>query len=235
MSDAQDPDETSGGASLAGVENAIMQNGQSPVFSLDNEQKAHFVTHLALGNNVIRQIKQQQLDTIEADKQFTVLIPHMEAHFQALVQSPFNQNFVAQMKEPWKELTQYATLNKKNAQNEMEANIRKQQEQQAQTQQVLNDEQLKNLKTQGDIKRADLKVQSQIQRAGEANQTRADVMREKNQLDAGNTRLKVQLDAQAKTLKQQQTANASEPLPNLRQDLENISGGLGEPPTTPTV
>lgn len=231
MGDAQDPDEVSGGASLAGVENAIMQNGQSPVFSLDNEQRAHFVTHLALGNNIIRQIKQQQLTTVEAEKQFTVLMPHMQEHFQALSQAPFNQSFVEQMKAPWKELQQYAILNQKNAQNELEANIRKQQEQQAQTQQTLSDEQLKNLKTQGDIKRSDLKVQSQVERAKEANTNRAEVMREKNQLDAANQRQKNILDHQAKTLQQQTAATAAEPLPNLRQDLENMSGGLAEPPT----
>lgn len=231
MSDAQDPDEVSGGASLAGVENIVMKAGESPVFSLDNEQRAHFVTHLALGNDTIRRIKQQQLSVVDADKVFTVLIPHNKMHFDALSQSPFNKSFVDQIKEPWKELTQYAILNQKNAQNQLEANIKKQQDQQAQTQQVLSDEQLKNLKAQGDEKRADLKVQSQIDRAKDANQNRADVMQEKNQLDAGVDRMKVQLDANTKTLQQQTDQTANEPLSSLRSDLEGISGGLGEPPT----
>lgn len=232
LQDADDADNMAGGASLAGVENASMQAGFSPIFSPDNDQKAHFVTHLALANDVIRRIKQQQLTAVNADKIFTVLVPHMQEHFGALVRSPFSINFVEKVKKPWKELQDYAILNRKNAQSQLEAEIKKQQQQQAQTQQVLTDEQLKNLKTQGDERRADFKVQSQVERAKEANQTRAEVMREKVQLDANNQRLKTNLEAQNNTVQAQQDTLAQEPLDSLRADLETISGNLAEPPIT---
>ena len=48
------------GASLAGVENAIMQDGKSPIFSADNEHRSHIVTHLALGTEIITQLQQQK-------------------------------------------------------------------------------------------------------------------------------------------------------------------------------
>jgi hypothetical protein len=230
LQDSDDADESAGGASLAAVENAIMQSGMSPVFSPDNDQKAHFVTHLALGNDTIRKIKQQQLSTVEADKTFTVLLPHMQEHFQALARSPFAISFMGKIQKPWKELQDYAILNRKNAQRELQAAIKKQQEQQAAQEQVLNDEQLKNLKAKGDEERANFKVQSQVERAKEANATRAEVMREKVNLDAGNSRLKVNLEAQNQTLKAQQEAVETKPLESLRGDLEAISGGLAEPP-----
>ncbi|HXF28464.1 MAG TPA: hypothetical protein VN457_01320, partial [Chlamydiales bacterium] len=232
LQDSDDADQIAGGASLAALENVAMQIGKSPLFSADNDQKAHFEVHLALGNNTIRLIKQQQLNAIEADKIFTVLVPHMAEHWVALNRSPFSVNFVDKMKKPWKELQEYAVLNRKNAESELEAQIRKQQQQQAQQQQVLNDEQLKNLKLQGDERRADTKVQSQVARAQEANQTRAGVMREKVQSDASNQRLKIQLEANNKTLEQQNNDLQQEPLPNLRSDLEDLSGQLASPDNT---
>ncbi len=235
LADADDTDAASGGATVAGLENAVMQVGMSPIFSKDNDQKAHFVTHLALGNNLIRLIKQQQLTAVAADKTFTVLIPHMQEHWQAMQNNIYTSQFVEQMKHPWKELQDYAILNRKNAQSELEANIKKQQEAQAQQQQVLNDEQLKNLKAQGDERRADFKVNSQVNRAQEANQQKAEVMREKVQLDSSNQQLKTTLQARNETVKQQQDQVAQEPLNSLRSNLEDDSGGIAEPPASETI
>lgn len=215
--------------SLASVENAIMRLGESPQVSVSNNQKGHFVAHLALGNDTMRRRHQQQMSSVEADKIFTVLIPHMDEHMQIMMRSPFSQAIIEDVKKPYSQLKDYAVLNHKNATKELEAALRKQQEQQEQTQQVLNDEQLKNLKAQGDENRANIKVQSQVQRASEANQTRAEVMREKVQLDAQNKRLAVQYEGQAKTLKAQQDAVEELPIDELRSQIENGTGGVGNP------
>lgn len=229
LQDSDDADSMSGGASLAGCENGMMQAGMAPIFSADNDQKAHFVTHLALGNNLIRLRKQQQLTAVAADKTFVILVPHMLEHWNQLQRSPFSQQYVMRMKDAWKDLQEYAVLNRKNAQSEYQAAIKKQQAQQQQTQQVLTDEQLKTIKLQGDERRADYKVQSQVARAKEANETRGEVMREKNQLDANNQRIKNTMDARNKSLAQQEQATAEAPLDELRVDLDSISGGIANP------
>lgn len=191
-----EPDEQAGGASLAQVENAVMQQGLAPLFSPNNEQRSHIVIHFELGRYVVQLRQQQQMSAIEADKIFTQLLPHQGQHIEFISQNPLQQNFFESIRKDWEQLSEYARLNRKNAEAELQAQIRKQQEQQEQTQQVLTDEQLKNLQVQNDERRKDFKIQQQVERAKEANQTRGQVMREKVQTDAANQSLKIQLEAQ---------------------------------------
>lgn len=222
-------DESSGGASLAGVENAVMQAGMSPVFSTDNEHKSHFSTHLALATDTIQRIQQQQINPIEADKIFVVLVPHMREHWNVLSQSIFARSYVTQTKGPWGQIEQYATLNHKNAAKMMQAQIKKQQEMQAEQQQVMTEEELKNLQVQSDIKRKDIQMQNKERRSDEANVVRAENMREKIRTDADNQRLKIRLEANNKTLKDQQTDLEAEPIQDLRVDLAKMNGQTPSP------
>lgn len=223
---ADESDEISGGASLAGVENMGMKAGESPIFSPNNEHRAHIAVHLALANQTIQSIQQQQLSAIDADKVFSVLVPHTGEHVQALTNNIYAKLFLDGIKKPWGQVVQYATLNRRNAAAEYQAAIKKQQEDQANTQAVLNDEQRKDIKLQGDEKRADYKVQSQVTRADDANKTRADIMRRKTDMDAQNDKLKISLDADNKALGSQPATPPLEtqPLPVLRQSLANING-----------
>ena len=66
-----------------------MRLGESPIFSPNNDNRTHLQVHLALGNDTIRRIQQQQMSAVEADKIFTVLIPHMAEHWQVIAQDPF--------------------------------------------------------------------------------------------------------------------------------------------------
>lgn len=228
LQDSDNADEQAGGASLAGLENNDMVQGQSPIFSADNEQRSHFVTHLALGNNIIQKIQQQEMSAIDADKVFTVLVPHMAEHFEALKKSPFTQNFLQKVVKSWNQLSEYARLNRKNAAQQLQAQIRKQKEQQAQTEQILSDEQLKNLQVQGKEKRDTYKVQAQVARADRANESRAEIMKDKVKLDAENDRLKISLEN--KTASGTDTANGTtKSLPELRQDLQVINGSTISP------
>ncbi len=230
LSDIQDPDETSGGASLAATENAVMSLGSSSVIaSPNNEQTAHFVTHLALGNDTIRQRSQQQMSAVEADKVFNSLIQHMQDHYQFMIQDPFKQQFLEQIKEPWNELLDYAKLNNKNARSEVQAQIKKQQQDQAQTQAVMSDEERKNLKAQGDERRANISMVSKLDNVSKANATRGELARTKIQEDAANDRLKISLEAQGKTAQAATDDLAQKPLPELRQSLEDMSGGIANP------
>lgn len=195
MQSSDDADEMAGGASLAGVENAVMQMGQSAIFSRDNEHRSHLVTHLALATNTIQMIQQQQSDPIAADKIFTVLVPHLEEHFNAIINSPFSQGFIGKVKSSVRQVSEYARLNRKNAGRMLQAQVKEQQAQQEQQQKVMSEEELKNMQVQNEEKRKDVKVASQVQRAKEASDTRATIMREKVQRDAENNRLKIQLDS----------------------------------------
>lgn len=226
---SDNPDEQSGGASLAGVENAIMRAGESPIFSTDNEHKAHFTTHAALASDTIQKIQQQQLDPVSADKIFTVLVPHMGEHWNVLQNSIFAKSFVAQTKNSWNQITQYATLNHHNAEKQMQAAIRKQQEQQAKTQQTLSDEQLKELQVTSDIARKNKAMDAKEARSDQQNQTKADQSRDKIQIDAANKRLEITLNAQNDTLAQQAANTENAPLSTLRADLQDANGATPAP------
>jgi len=215
----EEPDEIAGGASLAGTENAIMKMGESPIFSPDNEQRSHIAVHFELGRYIIQARSQQQMGARDADKIFTVLVPHLGEHIQSVAKNPLQQGFFGQVKKEWGDIQKYATLNRKNAESEIQAQIKKQQAQQEQTQQVLTEEQLKNLQVTNDEKRKDLKLSATLDRTEKANQTRGEIEREKAQMGASNERLKVQLNAQAK-----QQNKPEESLPALRQELSGMLG-----------
>jgi hypothetical protein len=229
MQEGDDVDEISGGASLAGVENNSMQNGQSPIFSKDNEHKSHFAIHMALATNTIQNIQQQKMTPVDADKIFTVLVPHIQEHYAAASRSPFARVFVGQNKKPLGQVIQYATMNRKNAEEMIKAEIRKRQEQQKQTQAAMTDEQIKMMKVKGDEERANFKVQSQVQRAAEANDTRAEIMREKIEKDSDNQRLKIKLEATNKQIDNQNKSLESKPENDLRAELDRMNGSTPAP------
>lgn len=234
MTDENDTDAAQGGATVAGLENAIMQNGASPVFSMDNDHQAHFDTHLALAKQIIDQIRQQQMEHLPADKIFTVLVPHMQEHFVAAEKSLFSKGWVIQRKKYLDDINKFAMLNRRNANRDVEAQVAQQQKAQAAQEQVMSDAQRKDWQAQQDAKRADLKVGQQVERAKEASQTRAEIMRDKVVRDADNKRLAVQLDHDAKTQKE-------ESLPELRGELRRMAGNtpspndIESPVTTPYV
>src|SRR5436190_4752784 len=179
MQDENNPDETAGGASLAGVENAVMAGGKGAVFSPDNEHRAHFTTHMALAEQTIQGMQQQQMDVVQADSIFTVLVPHMGEHLQALGQNVFAQQFFAQAKPAFDQVARQANLNHKNAAKVAQDRIRQQQEQQAQQQQVMNDEQLKNLQVTNEERRKDMKLQAQLKRQEQAGQAKEQALERK--------------------------------------------------------
>lgn len=187
------PDEQAGGSSLAAVENGMMQDGKSPVFSRDNDQRAHIVTHIALGTWIIQSIQQQQLDPIGANRIFEPLIPHLGQHIEFIAGNPLEKQFFDKVKKPWEQISEYARLNKKNAEVMLQAQLKKAQEDQEKTQEVMTDEQRKDFVAQKSEARSDYKVQSQVARADKANETRAEVMKEKVEKDAEIKRLDVTL------------------------------------------
>lgn len=225
--DAQNPDETSGGASLAGVENAIMQMGQAPVFSPDNEHRSHIVTHMALCNHIIMSIKQQQLDAISADKTFDLVVPHTNQHFEVYSKSPFAQKFIDGVKKPWGEIQQYAVLNKKNAAAQVEAELKKRQVAQDQQQQVMSDAQRKDFVAQSDEKRKDSMAVAKETRADQVAQAKDQNEKDKIKRAGDNKKFQIQLEANNKS---------TESLNNSSNSIDNpddlTSNNLGEVSTS---
>lgn len=219
LQDSDDEDETSGGASLAQQENNGMIQGLAPLFSPDNEQRAHITIHLALGNDTIRKLQQQQTDPVAADKIFSQLIPHMQQHIKAVEQNQFAQDFFNQIRKPWMQLEEYAKLNRKNADAMLQAELKKRDQAQQQLTSEQLDQQRKDVIAQSDIKRKDADAQNKMVRGKEQSDAKASDNREKIVRDAANQRLKVQLEADTK-----KSALQSESTNQIREDINSLNG-----------
>lgn len=229
VSPQNETDAMSSGASQAGVENAVMELGKAPVYSPQNDHKAHFATHLALANYAIKAIQQQQFTPIDADKIFTQLIPHMQEHWGALLRSPFATSFVQQNKQVFKQVTEYAMLNRRNAAKMMQAELKRREEEQARQQQVMTEEQLATMKAQGEENRANFKAQATVERAKETASTRGEIMKESARAAAANERLKIQLKADAERGKQSTDNLEVVPEAAIRDTIVEMNGATPAP------
>lgn len=201
MSDADQSDERSQGATIAGLENAVMQAGKAPIFSPDNDHRAHFAVHMALGSQMQQNLQQQQMDTIEADSVFHVMIPHLQEHFQALQQSEFTKAFAEKYKKPFNDMVRYATFNHRNAVSEQEAKVKQQQQQQQDTQSAMTDEQLKTMQVTNDEHRKDAKLAAQTQRQEKAGTAKEAALVRKTEADIQINTKKAEGEVQAKMIK----------------------------------
>jgi hypothetical protein len=227
-------DELSGGASLARTEDNLMRAGFPPLFSADNDQAAHADEHMGTGSSVVQAVAQQQMSPVDADGVMKFLIPHLTEHIQFMSKSPqFYRDTLNRLQKPYKQLNQWAQLNRRNAEAMIEAAKKKQLEDAAATQQVMSDAERKDFVARADVERADAKVGAQIERAAKADERRGEIMRTKVEKDADNKRLAVQLEAQAKqdatATGREKTELANRPLEELSNEL---SGMLGKTPST---
>lgn len=217
------PDENGSGASVATLENAIMRMGESPQETPDNDHKVHITVHFGLGNMIIQAAKQGQLDVVAADKQFTVLIPHMEEHIQDYAKSPYAQMFLEQIKKPWEELKKYAILNHNNAVKSQEAKQKEQQQAQEQQQQVMSKEQLAAFKVQSEEQRKDAQAAAKEQRSAQQSEARAEIQKTSIEKAAENQRYKIELEGKNRSkevdLKHRANANGTDDI-----ITEEISG-----------
>lgn len=192
--ETESADEFSSGASDAGVENAIMQLGFSPIFSRTNDQESHLSVHMDLNIDTMNKVQQQQLTPIEAQKIFDMSIPHTQEHWKALLDRlPFGEAFVNEWKGPYDQVIQYAALNRKNAIKMYEAAILEQQQAEENQQKVLSEMELKALQVQGDEARKNFTTERKEARQEKESQTRADIKKRDVELKAENERYKAQL------------------------------------------
>ena len=223
LQDSDDVDTSAGGASLAAVENSMMELGKAPIFSPDNDQFAHAAVHIALANEMIARLQQGQATPVDAAPIFELLVPHLGEHVQAVQNSIFNRQKIDTIVKAFNQIQQYATFNKKNAIAMLRAEQKKAQEAEAQQQKVLTSEELKQIQVVGDERRKDVKLDAQLQRTAEANQTRAQIMKDKVTADAENERYKISLENRNKMIEDRSEAitslNGETPAP---YDIENV-------------
>lgn len=225
MQESDDADSGAGGASLAGLENNDMATGQSPVFSMDNDHRAHIATHMALANNTIQQIQQQQMNVIQAQQIFDILVPHTQEHVQALSQNQFAQNFMAGIEKPWRQIVDYAELNKKNAARMYQAELEKRKQAEENQQKVMSEQELKQFVAQNDATLAQKKTDATIARADEASRQRGEIQKDTARRTAENKRLEI-------TLKHSNMPNKSIdeiPTDEIRDSIRKINGETPAP------
>lgn len=221
-------DENSGGASLATAENFMISQGAMPMMSPDNDQEAHANIHMQELMKTQEALTQQQISPIDADKIFSVGIPHMAEHMKYMQGVPLLYGKIyAQLEQPFGQLVKLAQLNRKNAQAMIQAQIRQQQEDQAATQEVMSDAERKDFVAQRDVARKDGESAAKQERAEEQSQLKGDLMRD-------TTNAKIESERQktaAKVAKEGATAKgasnqvlAAESPEQLSQRLTDIAG-----------
>lgn len=193
--DTDKEDEISSGASDANLENAVMQLGFPALFSKTNDHISHFGVHMSLNISIIQNIQQQKMTPVEGNKILEMSVPHTGEHWAALVaRGNFGKAFVDKWRDSYEQVTKYYELNRKNAIKMKEAEIRKEQERQAQQQEAMSDAERKDFIAQSDERRKDWQTQKKEERQEKESQTRADLKRREIENKASTDRLKISLD-----------------------------------------
>ncbi len=191
------PDEASAGASLAGVENAVMLQGGSPIYDTANEDRAHVSIHMAMLVDAAKKLESGEIDPVAADKIFTVGIPHTGDHMEALERNPFAQQFVAQVKPGFQQIQQIAILNHKNAGEMLKKQAAQQQQDAEKTSQVMGDADRKDFTAQRDASRQDFKVAKSVEHQQTAAENKAAALAAKTATDNFIKEAKAQADIKA--------------------------------------
>lgn len=187
--------------SLVAAENGLMRLGEAAVAAPTNDHPTHLSGHAAVANDIIQKVKQQQMTPVDADKLFSQIIPHVGEHVQLFSQNMFSKNFLENFMPAWQEIQKFSEKNRIMATQMVEAAIRKRKEDAAKQEQVMSEEDRKDMQAQRDEARKDYKIEQQVERAKDANVTRGDVMKAKVQSDAEIQREKIQLEAENNAIK----------------------------------
>lgn len=219
-------DETSGGHSLAVVENNFMTIGKKAGFSPDNEQGPHTETHMALLMETVKGVQASEMSPVDAAKVLDLAIPHTLEHIQYMQKSPmFYSQILNAIDKPFSQIIKFAELNKKNAEAMIQAAMEKQQKDAAATQAIMDDKERKDFTARADAARKDESVAAANDRADKANQTRGKIMEKKTDADIENKNKKTEADI-ASEAKKGATAKGRTQVDLEKQTPEELSGQL---------
>lgn len=194
----EESDELGAGGSLAQVENNDLQNGQACLVEPANDHRTHITIHLALAEQIIKALNQQQTDAIEANKVFTVLVPHLQEHLQAIANSIYQQEFLKSIKGSVGQVIKYAELNKRNAIKQLQSQQQQQQADAENTEKVMSDEQRKDFVAQKDQARKDADHQAKLQNVADSTEQRGKILEKKTDAEVESLRKKTDAEVQSK-------------------------------------
>lgn len=233
LGDAMVPDEALGGASLARLENVAVKQGEMPQAEKDNQHKAHIGSHMADAMGVVKAVQAQQMDPTEADKYFSLMLPHMQEHVKFVEEDRLNAQYIEQLTPNVRQLTKFAQLNRVRAQKMQQAELRRRSQEQQATSAMQMEQDRKDEQAKREENRKDYKTHSQVERAKEATTTRADVMKKGVEAKAENDKLAVQLkagnEAEKNRIQQPKEIFAAKTTDQLQADLRNSVGTTPNP------
>ena len=235
LSDSTTPDESGGGASIAQLENIVMKQGEMPQATADNQHRTHVASHMALCMQIIQMVQSQQTDPTEADKIFSMVIPHITQHVQFLQQDQLNQSFLDQLKSAWTQVNKFAQLNRVRAQKMQQAEIRRREEVQQQLTADQADQQRKDMVAAREQDRKEREAQDKMRRGKEQSDARGEIMRKAAQDKADNQRLEIELEHQRKMgeaesqVQKPEEILANQSTSELQSNLKNNVGNTPNP------
>jgi hypothetical protein len=223
--------ENGSGASVAQLENLMMQDGKNPLASRDNPHKTHIGSHFALGNQLIQSVSSQQMDAISADKVFSVFIPHVGEHIAFVAEDPLNAGFLEQIKGPWNQMQKFAQLNRVRAQNQQRSEMERRQGEEEQMNADMMEQQRKDAVAEREQARKDFEASSKMARAEEQAQLKGEIMRRgveiKGEVGKEAVRLKAANEADMNRLKKPQEVLSGTSTEEIQQQL---IGQVGKTP-----
>lgn len=208
MSDSQN-DEVSGGVSLAAMENFAMGQGGQAVFSPDNEHPTHAKMHLSMAMQQVQMMQQQQTDAVRITEIFELLIPHTAEHIQAMQAAPqFYGQTLNEVMPAFNQIIKLAQLFKKNATQMQQAAIRKQQDDEAKTQEVMDDAARKDFIAERDMARKDRESEEKMARSRQQSADRGQIMQDRVEMEAENSRQRIENERELEAMRIRNKANS---------------------------
>lgn len=233
LGDAMVPDEALGGASLARLENVVTRQGEMPQAEKDNQHKAHIGSHMADAMDIIKKVQAQEMDPLQADQYFSIMLPHLGEHLGFVEEDSLNAQYIEQITPNVRQLQKFAQLNKVRAQKMEQAELRRRAQEEEAMSAMEMEQARKDETAKREEARKDYKTQSQVERAKEANATRAEVMKRGVETKAENERLAVNLkadnDREAARIKQPKEILAPKSTQQIQADLRNSVGKTPNP------
>jgi len=157
--------------SIASLEDNALQNGGEVIIDPDQNHVTHMGVHLQFSQQVIKNVQDQKVDPMSADRTMQAIIPHMLTHLKYMEEDPTREAQFNEMNEQVSELMKIADQLSRMAQDmqKQQQEAMMQQQQQAQQQQdpkmavAMNKIELDRMKFQNDAQIKQAKAQHQMQ------------------------------------------------------------------------
>lgn len=226
-------DENIGGVSLARTEDNLMELGKEALFSPDNDQVAHGDEHMGTGSKIVQMVAQQQMSPVDADKIISLLVPHLEQHIKFMSNAPdFYGKALGELEGPYRQLKQWAQLNRKNALAMIEAAKKKQAEDAAKTQQVMDDKARKDFTARADAERKATDAEVDNARKDKNQQATQSLKERQTDADIANKEKKAAADIQVKQATAKGATQVELDAESGEQLSERISNIIGDTPSS---